>query len=337
MAAGIKSKEILDELESHLRDDFDEQLHSGLGGQEAFDGAVLRIGKVGDLKAEFSKLGPDGPSLKRRVLRLFCFGVAPLMFLIEAWTFVQYEMNSLERILGISLAFCVAAYVAGLPRWHRFLSALQRPRFGAAFKAMAFLLALWPVLALLGALNVIHFEMGITFSMITWSLLPAFLATAFACDLLDEPGPLFPPLTDFSPVAQLALAGAREEALHLNHDFIGTEHLLLGLMRSEHDIVPKVLKRMGVTQDVLRKEIADLVGPGAVPQTNPSLPYTPRAKKALALAAGESRAMNHQRVGSGAIFLGLLLEGSGVAGMALKKLGVNAEASRKAILKELGR
>jgi ATP-dependent Clp protease ATP-binding subunit ClpC len=87
----------------------------------------------------------------------------------------------------------------------------------------------------------------------------------------------------------------------------------------------------------IRKEVVELIGPGVVPRTHTSLGYTPRAKRALSLAASEAKAMNHQRVGSGAIFLGLVLEGEGLAGVALKKLGVNLETSRKQILKELGR
>src|SRR5439155_2716771 len=90
LAAGIKSPEVLDELESHLRDDFDQQLLSGLTEQQAFAAAVQQIGHAGALQSEFSKLKPVRASLRPGILRLFCFVLAPLMLLIEVWPFMQF-------------------------------------------------------------------------------------------------------------------------------------------------------------------------------------------------------------------------------------------------------
>src|SRR6266446_3241807 len=144
LAAGIKSPEILDELESHLRDDFDQQLQSALTEHQAFAAAVRRIGQASVLGPEFSKLATPSAALKRKILRLFCFVMAPLMLLIEVWTFVQFEISPLERTIGISLAFFVAFYLGGLPYWHKLLSVIHLPRFAAAFKTMAMLIMLWP-------------------------------------------------------------------------------------------------------------------------------------------------------------------------------------------------
>jgi hypothetical protein len=138
--------------------------------------------------------------------------------------------------------------------------------------------------------------------------------------------------------------GAREilelggkEALGFHHDFIGTEHLLLGLLELKTEIVPTVLQRIGVDHTVVRAEIEKIVGVG-LPQLNPSaLRYTPRVKKALELAGEEARAQNRTRVSAEHIFLGLMLEGGGVAALVLRNLGVNAGSIRGEILKELGR
>jgi hypothetical protein len=343
VAAGIKSPEVLDELESHLRDGFEEQVGSGTTPEEAFETAARRIGQAGALRAEFSKLEATRPALSSRILRLIRFGLAPWMLLINVLTLVQFEISPLERTAALFVVLVISLYLASLSYWQRFLSGIiQKPGAGAAVKAVSLLAASWPLVALLGALQIIHLEMGITFSMISWSLFAAIAVTiiahaCFVCERAESGDAVFPVLTDFTPMAQLALEGARREASNFNHDFVGTEHLLLGLLQSQNDIVPKVLRRLGLTSDAVRMEIEKLIGPGPVPRISRSLPYTPRAKKALVLAVGEAKALNHQRVGSGAVFLGLLLEGTGVAALALKNLNVNAETSRKEILKELGR
>src|SRR6185295_8149723 len=113
------------------------------------------------------------------------------------------------------------------------------------------------------------------------------------------------------------------------------EHLLLGLLRAEHGIVGKALTKMGVTPEAIRSEIGRLVIVGSVPPATDAIPYTPRAKKAIRLAAKEAKQLKHAQVGNGELFLGLLREGGGVAAMALRNLGVRLESAREAILKEL--
>lgn len=342
LASGIKSADILDELESHLRDDFEEQLRSGLNEEQAFQTAKLRIGQAGALQTEFAKLRPAQRRLGPRMLRMGRFGLAPVMLLINVVTLVQAKISPTERAAGLFVVTLISLYLASLSYWVRLLSRSMRgPGIVAGIKVLFLVTALWPLAALLDALKVIHFEMGITFTMITWSLYAAIAFTFVAWDFMEreprEADGFFPVLTDFTPVAQMALASARQEASSFKHDFIGTEHLLLGLLQCEDDVAPKLLRRLGISRDALRNEIENLVGSGSVPPANHNLPYTPRAKRALALATDEAQAMNHQRVGSAAMLIGLLAEGKGAAALALRNLDVDAETLRREILKELGR
>jgi ATP-dependent Clp protease ATP-binding subunit ClpC len=123
--------------------------------------------------------------------------------------------------------------------------------------------------------------------------------------------------------------------LHFHHDFIGTEHVLLGLFSAEDGIVPAVLKRMGIEHGKVRVEVEKIVAsqPGHI--VGPMIPYTPRARRALRLAAEEAKSLCRAEVGPEHILLGLLREGEGVAGLVLRSLGVNVEKTRAEILKEL--
>jgi Clp amino terminal domain, pathogenicity island component len=128
-----------------------------------------------------------------------------------------------------------------------------------------------------------------------------------------------------------------KEALGFHHDFIGTEHVLLGLLESKTGIVPVVLEKLGVDHKTVRSEIEKIVAIGPALRTGHLLPYTPRVKKALALAGKEARALKQTHIGAEHIFLGLLLEGGGVAALVLKSLGVNIRTAREQILMQLGR
>lgn len=142
-------------------------------------------------------------------------------------------------------------------------------------------------------------------------------------------------MNNFTPRAQQVLGLARKEADRLNHDFVGTEHLLLGLISLGQGTAVAVLKKIGVGLELVRQEVEKCVGTG--PERKPSLgiPYTPRVKKVLALAMKEARALNHTYVGTEHILLGLLREGDGVAGRVLKNLDVDLEQTREEILKLL--
>jgi hypothetical protein len=144
----------------------------------------------------------------------------------------------------------------------------------------------------------------------------------------------FPSLSTFTPSARRTLELARMEAPRLHHDFIGTEHVLLGLLALENGVVPNVLKRMGVDREDLRRHVENWVGISQLQTMPAELPYTPRAKKSLQLAAGEAKASHQACVGAEHIFLGLLLEGDGVAGRVLTSFGISSESTRSEILKE---
>ena len=222
--AGLQA-DVLDELESHLREEIEARMRSGFDAARAFAVAVASIGQPRELKKEFNNAGPATPALLRR----------------------------LKEIL-----------------------------FGSATPEM-------------------------------------------------------PPSEVFAASALETLALAPVEARQFRHDFVGTEHLLLGLIKSSSGIVSTVLRRLGVDSERVRKEIQTLVHDGPVAhEIGAEIPYTPRARQALQLAIGEARALNHASIGAEHIFLGLLREGSGLASVVLKNLGVDLAAARREILKETG-
>ena len=142
-------------------------------------------------------------------------------------------------------------------------------------------------------------------------------------------------MNNFTPRAQQVLQLARQEADRFNHGYIGTEHLLLGLIALGQGVAVTVLRRMGLDLDTVRMEVEKAVGVGSDMKTVGNVPYTPRVKKVLALAGTEARAMNVEFVGTEHILLGLLREGEGVAARVLSNLNVDVEKTRQAVLKEL--
>jgi hypothetical protein len=142
-------------------------------------------------------------------------------------------------------------------------------------------------------------------------------------------------LLNFTPRAQQALAFARQEADRFRRNFVGTEHLLLGLIKLGQGVAVNVLAKMGLDLETVQSEIEKQVGTGPDQKLIGHIPYTPRVKKVLALAAKEAKALNHTYVGTEHILLGLLREGDGVAALVLKNLEVNIERTRQEILKEL--
>lgn len=144
-------------------------------------------------------------------------------------------------------------------------------------------------------------------------------------------------MNNFTPRAQQALALSRQEADKLNHHYIGTEHLLLGLLSLGQGVAINVLQKMGLDLKAVRAEVMKLSTPGEV-STNgnsASIPYTPRVKKVLALAGKEAKALQHSYVGTEHLLLGLLREGEGAAARVLNALEVDIEEARNEILKEL--
>src|SRR5450631_1446615 len=140
---------------------------------------------------------------------------------------------------------------------------------------------------------------------------------------------------NFTPRAQQVLALARKEADRFNHNFVGTEHLLLGLIKLGQGVAVNVLQKLGLDLETVRLEVEKQVGTGPDQKMIGNIPYTPRVKKVLALAAIEAKNLNHTYVGTEHILLGLLREGDGVAAKVLKNLDVDIEQCRQEILKEL--
>jgi ATP-dependent Clp protease ATP-binding subunit ClpC len=142
-------------------------------------------------------------------------------------------------------------------------------------------------------------------------------------------------MNNFTPRAQQVLALARKEADRFNHNYVGTEHLLLGLIKLGQGVAVNVLQKMGLDLETVRMEVEKQVGSGPDQKMVGNIPYTPRVKKVLALAGKEAKALNHSYVGTEHILLGLLREGEGVAARVLKNLEIDIERTRNEILKEL--
>src|ERR1035441_6627004 len=142
-------------------------------------------------------------------------------------------------------------------------------------------------------------------------------------------------MNNFTPRAQQALSLARQEADRFNHNFVGTEHLLLGLIKLGQGVAVNVLQKLGLDLETVRMAVEKAVGTGPDQKMTGNIPYTPLVKKALALAAQEAKNLNHTYVGTEHILLGLLREGDGVAARVLKDLDVDIEQTRQEILKEL--
>src|ERR1044071_8118116 len=142
-------------------------------------------------------------------------------------------------------------------------------------------------------------------------------------------------MNNFTPRAQQVLALARKEADRFNHNFVGTEHLLLGLIKLGQGVAVNVLQKLGLDLETVRMEVEKQVGTGPDQKMIGNIPYAPRVKKVLALAVKEAKALNHTYVGTEHILLGLLREGDGVAARVLKNLDVDIEQTRQEILKEL--
>ncbi len=143
------------------------------------------------------------------------------------------------------------------------------------------------------------------------------------------------PMNNFTPRAQQVLALARKEADRFHHNYVGTEHLLLGLINLGQGVAVNVLQKMGLDLETVRNAVEKQVGKGTSAKPTGNIPYTPRVKKVLALAGKEAKSLNHSYVGTEHILLGLLREGDGVAARVLKTLDVDIERCRDEILSEL--
>ncbi|KKB34838.1 ATP-dependent protease ATP-binding subunit ClpC [Bacillus thermotolerans] len=138
----------------------------------------------------------------------------------------------------------------------------------------------------------------------------------------------------FTERAQKVLALAQEEALRLGHSNIGTEHILLGLVREGEGIAAKALYGLGLSSEKIQEEVENLIGRGE--GTTQTVHYTPRAKKVTELSMDEARKLGHSYVGTEHILLGLIREGEGVAARVLSNLGISLNKARQQVLQLLG-
>ncbi len=140
----------------------------------------------------------------------------------------------------------------------------------------------------------------------------------------------------FTERARKVIVYAKEEARRFNHDYIGTEHLLLGLIREGEGVAAAVLQKLGVDLETIRIEVEKLVQAGPQTQVIGDIPFTPRSKKALELSAEEARALGHNYIGTEHILLGLVKEGEGMAYRVLLNLGLDLAKLRNEVMELLG-
>ena len=138
----------------------------------------------------------------------------------------------------------------------------------------------------------------------------------------------------FTDRARRVVVLAQDEAKMLNHNYIGTEHILLGLIHEGEGVAAKALEQMGISLEAVRAQVEEVIGHG---QTQPTghIPFTPRAKKVLELSLREALQMNHSYIGTEHILLGLIREGEGVAADTLIKLGADLNRVRNTVLQLL--
>ena len=138
----------------------------------------------------------------------------------------------------------------------------------------------------------------------------------------------------FTDRARRVVVLAQEEARKLNHNYIGTEHLLLGLIRESEGVAAKALESLGISLDAVRQQVREIIGQGQQPPSG-HIPFTKRAKKALELSTRESMQLGHNYIGTEHILLGLLREGDGVAAQVLVKLGADLNLVRQQVIQLL--
>jgi Clp amino terminal domain, pathogenicity island component len=139
----------------------------------------------------------------------------------------------------------------------------------------------------------------------------------------------------FTERARQVVVLAQEEARFFKHDYIGTEHILLGLLRVEDGLAARVLATLGITVDEVRMQVTQMVGDGDEAARG-QIPFTPRAKKVLELSLREALSIGHNHIGTEHILLGLARENDGVAARIMLELGADAQRVRDEVLAALG-
>ncbi len=135
----------------------------------------------------------------------------------------------------------------------------------------------------------------------------------------------------FTDRARRVIVLAQEEARMLDHNYIGTEHLLLGLIHEGRGVAARALESLGVSLEDVRRNVEEMIGRGQQALSG-HIPFTPRAKKVLELSLRESQQLGHDYIGTEHILLGLIREGEGVAAQVLVKLGADLNRVRQQVL-----
>ena len=145
-----------------------------------------------------------------------------------------------------------------------------------------------------------------------------------------------PAFNRFTERARKVILLAKEEAKRFNHDYIGTEHILLGLVKEGEGVAAAVLTSLGLDSENIREEVEKLVQPGLGKAMSEDIPFTPRAKKVIELAMDEARNLGHNYIGTEHLLLGLIREGDGVASQVLMNMGLDLKSVRDEVLNLLG-
>jgi ATP-dependent Clp protease ATP-binding subunit ClpC len=138
----------------------------------------------------------------------------------------------------------------------------------------------------------------------------------------------------FTDRARRVVVLAQEEARHLHHDYIGTEHLLLGLIHEGEGVAARALESLGISLEAVRAQVTEIIGQGQSAPTG-HIPFTPRAKKVLELSLREALQLGHNYIGTEHILLGLIREGEGVAAQILVRLGADRDRVREQVIQLL--
>ena len=132
----------------------------------------------------------------------------------------------------------------------------------------------------------------------------------------------------FTERARKVIILAREEAIRLGHNFVGTEHLLLGLIREGDGLAVAILKKLNVNISAVKAEIEKIVSAGSEFSPAGEIPFTPQAKKVLEYSISEARSLGHNYIGTEHLLLGLIREGEGIASLVLRDFGVSVAAAK---------
>jgi ATP-dependent Clp protease ATP-binding subunit ClpC len=139
----------------------------------------------------------------------------------------------------------------------------------------------------------------------------------------------------FDDAARRVVIIANDEARKLNHHYIGTEHILLGLRGESEGVAARALESLGISLEGVRQQVVEIVGQGEEAPGG-HIPFTPRAKKVLELSLPEALQLGHNYIGTEHILLGLIREGEGIAARILAKMGADADRVRERVLGSLG-